>query len=365
MRRQASRCVPSVFRLLDLRRLLRGLFSAVLAAILLGSLLPSAAPVPVAAGQSYSLVFGGPYEAKAGDTIHVTVSLYAGGWTTVGGDIVYDSSRLEFRGATAMQLRWTVACVYRTDPERVRFTAENVDRTNPISGPAYLMDLEFKVKDGLPPGTELRLASSGVYGKNDEGSATVPDIAWQLATAWPSTEARLASLTVANASFTPAFSPNTTNYAAHVPSDVSQLQVSAEAMDPKASVRIGHPALQPGLYTNVPISVTSESGMTYVYVIVTYRDPLPTQTPTPMPTASPTAAPTATPTPKPTAPQKRTTATPLSGSPAPTDGNDEGGPKPGFPLGGWIAIGAGLLLLGAGGGYATARRNRKGTAPKP
>ena len=82
----------------------------------------------------------------------------------------------------------------------------------------------------------------------------------------------LSSLTVGNATISPAFSAGTTSYTADVPFNVSKLDVKATAADSKAKVSISSPTLTPDGTTNVTITVTAESGEKKTYTIKVHRE---------------------------------------------------------------------------------------------
>lgn len=86
-----------------------------------------------------------------------------------------------------------------------------------------------------------------------------------------STDNTLKSLTVSNATISPAFSPSVTNYTAEVPFEISKLDLTYQANDPKATVSVNNPTLTVDGTTNVTIKVTSESGSSKTYTITVKR----------------------------------------------------------------------------------------------
>jgi hypothetical protein len=86
-----------------------------------------------------------------------------------------------------------------------------------------------------------------------------------------STDNTLKSLTVSNATISPAFSAGTTNYTAEVPFEVSKLDIQATANDSKAKVAINNPTLTPNGTTKVTVTVTAENGSKKTYTISVKR----------------------------------------------------------------------------------------------
>jgi hypothetical protein len=80
----------------------------------------------------------------------------------------------------------------------------------------------------------------------------------------------LQSLTVSNATISPAFDPNVTDYTASVPFSVGRLDLSVLPAG-KATVNVQSGYLTPGATTKVTITVTAENGESKVYTIAVTR----------------------------------------------------------------------------------------------
>ncbi len=103
---------------------------------------------------------------------------------------------------------------------------------------------------------------------SDGKSETVASPSYKATIAPPlSDNCDLASLTVSNATISPAFSAGTTSYTASVPYSVSSLELTAEAAHAGAKVSVNNPTLTPGGTTNVRVTVTAENGATKEYTI--------------------------------------------------------------------------------------------------
>jgi len=81
----------------------------------------------------------------------------------------------------------------------------------------------------------------------------------------------LKTLAVSNATISPAFSVGTKSYTANVGFDVTKLNVTATADEPRSNVSISNPELVAAGNTNVTITVTAESGTKSTYTIVVTR----------------------------------------------------------------------------------------------
>lgn len=88
----------------------------------------------------------------------------------------------------------------------------------------------------------------------------------------PSSDARLASLTVASGSLSPAFSPDVYSYTLHVAKDVKDFTISALPSSSKASVDVsGSSEVTEDEVTRV-VTVTAEDGTQIAYSITLIRD---------------------------------------------------------------------------------------------
>lgn len=97
-------------------------------------------------------------------------------------------------------------------------------------------------------------------------------ISYSKAVAAPlSTNNNLGSLTVSNASISPAFNAGTIYYTASVPFEVSKLNITATAADGKATVSVYSPNLTPNGTTYATVTVTAENGAKKTYTIAVTR----------------------------------------------------------------------------------------------
>ncbi len=232
---------------------------AVLAVLVLLLLLPC----HVLASGSASM--SGPSTVRAGDTIRV--SFYAGGGIYGGsGAVSYDSSLLTLQGYTA-----SIGGSWAVEFNGNNFVFYDNSMANPISG-STIFTATFKVSDSVQEGTKIVVSATNVTLSDGTSDSHVGTTSYSATILPPlSDNANLKSLTVSNASISPAFSPSVTNYSASVPFTTGSLNVSAEAEHPGAKVTVGNTGLTAGGTTNVNITVKAENGTTKTYTIRTKR----------------------------------------------------------------------------------------------
>lgn len=220
-------------------------------------------PCVYAAGSAY---MSGPETVRAGDTI--TVSFVAGGGILGGNGVVsYDSALLTLQGySQSIGGSWAV----EFSGNNFVFYDNNMD--SPISGSATIFQATFLVNGDLAAGTNISVTATGVTLSDGNADTVVGSCTYSATIAPPlSDNCQLSSLTVSNATISPAFSADVTQYTASVPFSTSSLQVSATAADSKATVAVGNTTLTAGGTTSVVITVTAENGATKEYVIQVAR----------------------------------------------------------------------------------------------
>ena len=214
--------------------------------------------------QAADASLNGPEVIRAGDTI--TLTFYASGNITgIQGSVSYDSSLLTLKGYTnRLGGGWIDS-----------FSGDNFlyyeDSLKELGGRTAVFTATFQVNANVAPGTNV---SVSVYAKlsNAQADQYSGTSTWSRTVSEPlSDNANLESLVVSNATITPGFNTNTTEYTASVPFETSKLQVSATAEHPGAKVTIGSTALAENATTDVQVTVTAENGTKKVYHIRVYR----------------------------------------------------------------------------------------------
>ena len=222
-------------------------------------------PMTVSAA-SASASLTGPGTVRAGDTITLSFNLNGSGIFGASGTLSYDSSQVTLSGTTQK-----IGSPWAVEFNGNNFVAYDNNLSNPINGNKTLFTVTFKVKS-VAAGTNIKISYTGVTASDGNADAAVGTVTYSTTVAAPlSTDNNLATLTVSNATISPAFSSGTTNYTASVPFEVSKLNVSATAADSKAKVSVNSPNLTPNGTTKVTITVTAENGAKKTYTISVKR----------------------------------------------------------------------------------------------
>ena len=204
---------------------------------------------------------------RAGDTITLTFYLNGSGIYGASGTLSYNTSQL-----TLVSTDQKIAGGWKVEFNGNNFLAIDENLEKPINSKTALLSVTFKVNSSVATGTAINVSYTNVTTTDGNADTNVNAPVYSVTVAAPkSTNNNLESLTVSNATISPAFSTNTTSYTASVPFDVSKLNVTAKAADSKAKVSVSSPNLVPGGTTNVTVTVTAESGSTKTYTIKVTR----------------------------------------------------------------------------------------------
>ena len=232
-----------------------------LVAILIVAVFPVTA---FAASASASLT--GPGTVRAGDTITVSFHLNGSGIYGVSGSLSYDSSQV-----TLSKTSQKIASPWAVEFNGNSFVAYDNNLDSPINGNKTIFTATFTVKS-LSAGTKINISCTGVTASDGSADTGVGTVTYSATIAEPlSTNNDLKSLTVGNATISPAFSAGTTSYTASVPYEVFKLNVTATAADAKAKVSVDSPTLTVNGTTKVTVTVTAENGATKTYTISVKR----------------------------------------------------------------------------------------------
>ena len=222
-------------------------------------------PMTVSA-TSASASLTGPGTVRAGDTITLSFNLNGSGIFGASGTLSYDSNQVTLSGTSQK-----IGSPWAVEFNGNNFVAYDNNLSNPINGNKTLFTVTFKVKS-VAAGTNIKISYTGVTASDGTADANVGTVTYSTTVAAPlSTDNNLATLTVGNATISPAFSAGTTNYTASVPFEVSKLNVTATAADGKAKVAVNSPNLVPNGTTKVTVTVTAESGAKKTYTIYVER----------------------------------------------------------------------------------------------
>lgn len=215
---------------------------------------------------SASATLTGPGTVRAGDTITLSFNLAGSNIFGASGTLSYDSSQLTLTG-TSQKIGDGWAVEFNGN----NFVAYDNNLAKPINSSTTLFTVSFTV-NSVSTGTAIKVSYTGVAASDGNTDANIGTVSYSATVAAPlSTDNALKSLTVSNATISPAFSAGTTSYTAEVPFSVSKLDVSAVANDGKASVSVNSPNLTPNGTTKVTVTVTAENGSTKTYTISVKR----------------------------------------------------------------------------------------------
>lgn len=214
-----------------------------------------------------SATLEGPGTVRAGDTITLTFYLNGSGIYGASGTLSYNANQLTMTGTSQK-----IAGGWKVEFNGNNFLAIDENLEKPINSKTALFTVTFKVNSSVTTGTAINVSYTNVTTTDGNADTNVNAATYSVTVAAPkSTDNSLKSLTVSNATISPAFSTNTTSYTAEVPFSVSKLNVTAAANDSKAKVTVNSPNLVPGGTTNVTVTVTAESGSTKTYTIKVTR----------------------------------------------------------------------------------------------
>lgn len=222
-------------------------------------------PMTVSAA-SASASLTGPGTVRAGDTITLSFNLNGSGILGASGTLSYDSAQVTLMGTSQV-----IGAPWAVEFNGNNFVAYDNNLSNPINGNQTLFTVTFKV-NSIATGTNVNISYTEVAASDGTADANVGTVTYSTTIAAPmSTNNNLATLSVSNATISPAFSAGTIYYSASVPFEVSKLNVSATAADGKATVSVNSPNLTPNGTTNVTVTVTAENGAQKTYTISVTR----------------------------------------------------------------------------------------------
>ena len=208
----------------------------------------------------------GPGTVRAGDTITVSFTLSGSNLFGVSGSLAYDGSQLTLVGVSqSIGGGWVV------EFNGNNFAAYDNNLKAPINGSSTIFNATFQVNN-VQTGTGIAVSCQNVKATDGSADANIGTVTYSATIAAPlSGDNALQSLTVGNATISPAFSPDVTSYSAQVPFSVSRLEISAAANHGSASVSVSNPDLVANSTTNVHVTVTAENGAARTYTIAVHR----------------------------------------------------------------------------------------------
>ena len=182
-----------------------GIIAAII--IIFAAAAPSAAAPP-------ALSISGSTTVRAGDTITLKVYLNGTGLLAANGEITFNSNLISYVSYGGTLAGW-IFDSNEEAPGKIKFMVYDNYLTSPINSKKQIFSLTFKVKSNLAAGTNIKVSVQNVSASDGNADIAVSAAAYSVNIAPPlSGNANLKTLTVGNATISPAFSPSVTNYTA-------------------------------------------------------------------------------------------------------------------------------------------------------
>lgn len=214
----------------------------------------------------------GPGVLRAGSNLVLTFKI--GNATNILGgtlNLNYDKNRLTYISDEPLKDNWEIQ-KNEVSSGVVRIIFSDTMQEDPLENTENFMRVTFKVKSGIPAGTEIEVMAYDITVSDGDASIELSDSYYSVDISPPlSNDNALGSLVVSNADISPAFSSSVVDYSANVPFTVSSLNISALAEDPDASVAISGNDLAVG-GNKVYITVRAQSGAERIYTITVTRE---------------------------------------------------------------------------------------------
>ncbi len=208
----------------------------------------------------------GPDIIRPGDRFTVTFRLDGNSICGMEANLVYDPEKV-----TLVETTQLISGDWLLEINDGRLIAYDNTMSAPVNAATDIFSATFQVKD-LAEGDAIHVSVEDIIATDSNSDQTVDNAVFEGVIAPPlSTDCTLASLTVSNADVTPAFGASTILYQTSVPYEVSKLDISAVASDPKATVSIHNTDLIPDGTTDVTVTVTAEDGTVKTYTIRVHR----------------------------------------------------------------------------------------------
>ena len=234
------------------------MFHVMLTVLLLGVMLLTLPQQAMAASASLS----GSGSVQPGNTVTLTLSVSGSDVYGLTGKLTYGSN-LSLTNYNCSVSGWSM------EVNDGNFSAYG---TSAVSGGAILT-VTLKVASDAAAGSDLSATFGGLTVSDGEQSITLDSASWSgKVSAPPSSNCDLKDITVTNATLSPAFSKNTTNYTCTVPYSVEKLAMDYFRADSGQTVSIsGNGDFVVGENT-ITLSVKAANGASKTYTIVVKRE---------------------------------------------------------------------------------------------
>ena len=217
-------------------------------------------------GDEITTSMSGPDLLRAKDTVSITYSIFGVDCYGFQGNISYNSELMTLVSAKALQDQWVIELT--GEGRFLAYSKNPMDESTVFSG-GDIFTFEFLIDEETAAGNYATLDLYDVIATDSESEYSVPNTSYKEIIDPPaSDDATISALYITNASYSPAFSPEVTEYTVPlgVGFNVTSLAIEAETTNDRASYTIEGNDLRVGNNT-VTITVTAETGVQKVYTI--------------------------------------------------------------------------------------------------
>lgn len=218
---------------------------------------------------SASIDVTGPTTAYPGDTITLTVKIDASdisGANAAQFDMIFDSEQITYKSNSGLRSDWDVTKSTPSGAVRLLFSC-NKNGGDTLEGDTFIK-ISFTLSESLAKGENVDVTFKKISVSSTEVEETPSDVTYSVEITKKSSDATLYSLSVKDATLSPAFSSDKTSYTADIEYRTSPLTINYKTNDSKATAKVsGNSSLKVGKNT-ITITVTAEDGTTKKYTIV-------------------------------------------------------------------------------------------------
>lgn len=229
----------------------------------------------VSFGDGIKSSMNGPEVLRAGDTLEVIYSVEDVHCYGFQGNITYDSEIMTLVSAKALHTNWVIELL--GEGKFIAYSKTPVDTATEFQG-GEIFEFRFLISEDAKSGEELTLSLTNVVATDTQEETIVADSSYSKVIDPPkSSDATISALFITNASYSPAFSPELTEYTVPmgVGYDVTSLDIDVLTSHEKASYIIEGNNLRVG-NNKITIKVTAENGEEKEYTISLRRAHAPT-----------------------------------------------------------------------------------------
>ncbi len=212
----------------------------------------------------------GPDILRAGDTLEIIYSVDDVNCYGFQGNITYNSEIMTLVSAKALYSNWVIELL--GEGKFIAYSKTPVDAETEFNG-GEIFEFRFLISEDAKTEEQATLSLTNVIATDTQEETVVADSSYSKAIDPPkSSDATISALFITNASYSPAFSPDVTEYTVPmgVEYDITALDIDIMTTHEKASYVIEGNELRVG-NNKITIKVTAENGETKEYTITLRR----------------------------------------------------------------------------------------------